>query len=80
MKQRKVHDFTRFEQGQDYVFDPIDATQGYMTGQGKRIRRGDYILLQPRSEVEWYQVEAIDYYANPSDMWIALLLRVNNQT
>ncbi|MBW4471950.1 MAG: hypothetical protein KME45_16310 [Stenomitos rutilans HA7619-LM2] len=44
-----------------------------MTGQGKGIKPNDYILLQLESISRCYQVEVIDYYSQPSDMWIALL-------
>lgn len=80
MKRQKVHDFTQLKQGQDYMFETIDATHSCMTGRGRQMRRGDYILLQPRSEVEWYQVAAIDHYTNPANLWLALLLRVRNPT
>jgi MioC protein len=68
----KTHDYRKLVAGQDYIFEPIEGgDQAYLTGQGKRVKRGDYLILSDR-----YQVEEIDYYANPPDMWIALLKRV----
>ncbi len=76
-QKNKTHDYSRFISGQDYVFEILEGSiQGYMTGQGKDIKPGDYILLQKGSESYRYRVEEIDYYSNPSDMWIALLKEV----
>ncbi|MEI2581633.1 hypothetical protein [Scytonema sp. PRP1] len=50
-----------------------------MTGQGKGIKRGDYIILCNGSQSCRYQVEEIDYYSEPPDMWIALLNDVSLQ-
>ncbi|WP_017317182.1 hypothetical protein [Mastigocladopsis repens] len=71
---QKTHDYTQCVCGRDYVFEPVNNwTQGYMTGQGKGIKRGDYILLQDGSNFYLYKVEEIDYYSEPPDMWIAFL-------
>lgn len=76
-KKQKTYDYTRQIRGQDYVFEQVENdTKGYMTGQGKGIAVGDFITLQDGAEVCCYQVEQIDYYANPSDMWTAVLKRV----
>ncbi|GAB1545528.1 hypothetical protein NUACC21_82040 [Scytonema sp. NUACC21] len=73
----KTYDYTKYVCGRDYVFELADnLTQGYMTGQGKGIQPGDYIILHDGSNSERYQVEAIDYYSEPPDMWIALLQKV----
>jgi hypothetical protein len=70
----KTYDYTRYVSGQDYVFESgNDLKKGYMTGQGKGIKRGDYIILKKGSDSCQYQVEEIDYYSEPADMWIALL-------
>lgn len=72
--QNHTHDYTKYFCGRDYIFEPIDnETKGYMTGQGKGIKRGDYIILCNGSKSCRYQVEEIDYYSEPPDMWIALL-------
>lgn len=75
-KKQKTHDYTSQVSGQDYVFESIeDDTKGYMTAQGKGIAVGDFITLQDGTETYHYQVEQIDYYSNPSDMWTAVLKR-----
>ncbi|WP_246275585.1 hypothetical protein [Brasilonema bromeliae] len=48
-----------------------------MTGQGTGIKRGDYIILCHSSRTCRYQVEDIDYYSEPPNMWIALLQEVD---
>jgi hypothetical protein len=75
----KIHDFTGQKHGHDYVLEPArnepEGERFYMTGQGRGIRHFDYLLLQQGTKSAMYQVEEIDYYSNPSDMWIALLKR-----
>ncbi len=46
-----------------------------MTAYGRGIKRGDLILLLHRKEKIRYRIEQIDYYASPSDLWVALLVR-----
>ncbi|MFB2771566.1 hypothetical protein ACE1AT_20090 [Pelatocladus sp. BLCC-F211] len=73
-QKHKIHDFRGFICGRDYVFEPIDGLKkGYMTAQCKGVKRGDWIILENDSRFYRYQVEEIDYYSEPSDMWIALL-------
>ena len=69
-----MHDYTNADQGHDYIFEPINGgIRGYMTGQEKSVKRGDYVILQNGSKSSRYQVENVDYYSNPSDMWLGLL-------
>ncbi|MCP6759809.1 MAG: hypothetical protein NHB32_13830 [Fischerella sp. CENA71] len=73
-QKHKIHDFRGFVCGQDYVFEPVDGLKkGYMTAQRKGVKRGDWIILENDSRFYQYQVEEIDYYSEPPDMWIALL-------
>jgi MioC protein len=70
----KTYDYRQLIEGRDYIFESIEGgDRAYLTGQGKNVKRSDYLILSDRSH---YQVEKIDYYANPPDMWIALLKRV----
>lgn len=77
-QKHKIHDFTEYVRGSDYVFEvaPEDVTTAYMTARGTGVQIGDYIVLQINSESRQYQVEEIDYYSNPSDMWMALIKKV----
>ncbi|MEH2409524.1 hypothetical protein [Nostoc sp.] len=76
-KKHKIHDYSQKVLGNDYVFERLnEGTIGYMTGIGKGIKPGDRIILREGSESYQYQVEEIDYYSDPSDMWMALLKQV----
>ncbi len=75
----KTHDFTKCAHGSDYVFEVAEeVTAAYMTAQSKGVNPGDYIILQFGSESWRYQVEQIDYYSNPPDMWMALIKKVTD--
>ncbi|MBD2356953.1 hypothetical protein H6G41_20375 [Tolypothrix sp. FACHB-123] len=70
----KVHDYSQLVAGKDYILEIIDeGMEAYMTGTGKGIKLHDHIILKSNSR---YKVESIDYYTDPSDMWIALLKQV----
>jgi MioC protein len=74
---KRVYDYTHLQSGTHYVFERIEQGDGgYMTGYGKGITSGDYLLIDSEHDVVKYQVEEISYYANPSDMWTALIRRV----
>ncbi|MEH2062607.1 MAG: hypothetical protein V7K50_10040 [Nostoc sp.] len=74
---KKIHDYSQQVSGSDYVFERINEGMiGYMTGVGKGIKPCDRIILRQGCESYQYQVEEIDYYSDPSDMWIALLKQV----
>jgi hypothetical protein len=76
-QKNKIHDYSLLVRGKDYVFEPLyGGAGGYMTGIGKGVKPCDYIILQYNCKNYHYQVEEIDYYADPSDMWIALLKQV----
>ncbi|MEH2163350.1 MAG: hypothetical protein V7K38_20525 [Nostoc sp.] len=78
LKQKnKIHDYSQLVYGSDYVFERINEGMiGYMTGVGKGIKPCDRIILREGCESYQYQVEEVDYYSDPSDMWIALLKQV----
>ncbi|WP_335030815.1 hypothetical protein [Nostoc sp.] len=78
LKQKhKIHDYSQQLSGSDYVFERLNEGMfGYMTGVGKGIKASDRIILLQGYESYQYQVEEIDYYSDPSDMWIALLKQV----
>lgn len=71
-----VHDHTQKTDGIDYVFEvTANATQVHVTGYGKGIKHGDYLVLTQGR----YQIEEIDYYANPSCLWVASLVKAPQQ-
>lgn len=87
----QTYDYTDLVAGRDYVFEVLDddCDRGCMSARWRSIKCGDYIILSnsnlPNSNLsnsnssgtDKYQVEEIDYYSEPSDMWMALLRRVN---
>ncbi len=76
----RIHNYTSYTCGKDYAFDEIhDGAQAYMTAYGRGIKRGDYITVcRERVKIQ-YRVEQIDYYSNPSDLWIALLVKGSSE-
>lgn len=80
LKQKnKIHDYRQQVCGGDYIFERLnEGTIGYMTGVGKSVKACDRIILREGCESYQYQVEEIDYYSAPSDMWIALLKQIPN--
>lgn len=70
----KTHYYTKYEDAHDHIFELREGgIKAYMTGEGKGIQRGDYLILQENSHAEPYQVDKINYYSNPPDMWVAIL-------
>jgi len=70
----KLYDYTSNNCQDTYVFEALNGGEkGYMTGQGQGVKCGDYILLPDRSGSCRYQVDTIEYYSNPPNMWTALL-------
>jgi MioC protein len=73
----KTHNYSKFSKGTEYEFEWLnESRRACMTGFGRGITPGDYIILQQDCKPYRYQVEEIDYYSEPSDMWIALLKEV----
>ncbi|MEH2168984.1 MAG: hypothetical protein V7K41_20455 [Nostoc sp.] len=78
-QKKKTHDYRQQVCGGDYIFERLnEGTIGYMTGVGKSVKTCDRIILREGCESYQYQVEEIDYYSAPSDMWIALLKQIPN--
>jgi hypothetical protein len=78
LKLYQTHDYTH-QVRDSYVFEPIDNyAKGNMTAYGKGVKIGDRIILEDAGDTYTYQVEQIDYYLAPPDMWIALLGRVTH--
>ncbi|HBE16550.1 MAG TPA: hypothetical protein DEA78_22085 [Cyanobacteria bacterium UBA11159] len=76
-KQSQTHYYRRSQEIHDHVFAPKSGgIMAYMTGEGKGIQPGDYLILGDDYQSQQYQVDKINYYATPPDMWIALLKQV----
>jgi hypothetical protein len=78
-RKHKTHDYTQLVWGKDYIFESLnDVKEGQITGIGKDIKPRDYIILQRDFETYRYQIEQIDYYSEPADMWMALVVAVKS--
>ncbi len=72
----KVHDYAKAHRGEEYLFEEEHGDNlAYMTGHGGAIVAGDWLLLNRNGQTIAYQVQTIDYYAFPAEMWIAALSR-----
>jgi MioC protein len=79
-QQKKIHDYSKFVSGIDYILETLqEPLKACMTGFGKDIKPGDYLLLLICNKSDYYQIEEIDYYSDPSDMWIASLQKLPNK-
>ena len=79
LHKNKTHDFTELVYGSDYAFEVAeDPSKAYMTAQRRGVKTDDYIVLLIGSEYWRYQVEQIDYYSNPPDMWMALIKKITD--
>lgn len=68
----KTHDYTRRGWGHDFTFEPEQGgKQGSMMGWGHGLNNGDYLILPVRGGTTRYQIETVEYFMNPSDMWKA---------
>ena len=73
-QRQKTHDYTKLTWGTDYEFELLENNrQAQMTAQGKGVKPGDRIILKNNTFTETYRIEDVEYYSNPSDMWIGLL-------
>jgi hypothetical protein len=69
---RVIHDYTRYQCGRDYVLHGLEnGSQGYLQGYGGNVHSGDRIILRKGGETVQYQVDAIEYYPESTNLWIA---------
>ncbi|OLP16407.1 hypothetical protein BST81_21505 [Leptolyngbya sp. 'hensonii'] len=75
----RVHNFSHYSFGQDYILEPAYGESGFlMTSQGDDIKPGDLVILSNGSACTQYQVKEIEYYFDSCDIWTALLNPVNS--
>ena len=78
-----THNYTGHVHDQHYVLEAAIADPNQegdrftMTAYGDRLKAGDFILLRQNGEKVRFQVEQIDYYCDPPDLWIAQLIKLN---
>lgn len=69
----QTHDYTRRTWGHDYAaMAVIDGGQRLsLSGWGRGIKAGDYLILPNGGGTTRYRVDSIDYRMDPPDMWFA---------
>lgn len=80
-RRHKTHRYDWGEQGTEFFLDTdTEGSIRYMTAQRGGVRPGDYIdITSPEGHLE-FQVREVEYYNNPADMWIALLVPQTAET
>lgn len=71
-------DYTRRHIGHDLTFRPVDGGRqldatGWGPSSGRRLREGDYLVLANGARTTRYRVASVSYFADPPDMWHAIL-------
>lgn len=78
---QKEHDLQNHKDGHDYFLTVIN--DGNMTAcitiQGLNVRLEDYILVKIKGELIRYKIEEIDYFAEPSDMCMMALHKIESR-
>lgn len=62
----------------EFVMNSIEDQPGFyhMTAQGPRVKLGESIKIEQSGQYLTYQVDDIESYSEPSDMWMAILHKV----
>lgn len=73
-----THDYTNARRGfgHDITYHPLDekGIRLKATGWGHGLKVGHFILLSNRAGSTRYQVESINYFTDPADMWGVVLV------
>jgi len=79
-KRNNVHCFDISDRDSYFFLEknPDVPGQNYMTAQKGNVKSKDIINIRHHSETETYIIEDIDFYSNPSDMWVARLRALPN--
>jgi hypothetical protein len=69
-----VHDFSHYEQGREYIFEPVDnGRRALIRGYGGNVQSGDHLILSHGQGSVRYRVEEIEHYVGSSPLWIAIV-------
>lgn len=73
----KFHHYLKTIDSNSFALEPVgkNALEFSMTGFGADIKQGDFIIINDKTSTTTYKVEGIDYYLDPPDMWMALLIK-----
>lgn len=70
----KTHRYHQGQQGTEFILETTaDTSVSYMTAQSPAVRPGDYIEIASPDGPLKFQVDEIEYYSDPADMWMAQL-------
>ncbi|QUY42431.1 hypothetical protein HRE53_11445 [Acaryochloris sp. 'Moss Beach'] len=73
-RKQRTHRYNQGQLGTEFFLETsADTSVSYMTAQGPVVRPGDYIdIASPDGHLK-FQVDEIEYYSDPADMWMAQL-------
>jgi hypothetical protein len=73
----KIYTYTKSSDSYSLVLEAINGSslKYYMTAYGAGIRAGDFIVISDPEFSVTFNVENIDYYLDPPDLWIACLIQ-----
>jgi hypothetical protein len=73
----KVHHYLKTIDSNSFALEPLgkNELEFSMTGFGADIKQGDFIVINDKPSTITYKVESIEYYLDPPDMWMALLIK-----
>jgi hypothetical protein len=76
----KVHHYLKTVDSNSFALEPVgkNALEFSMTAFGADIKQGDFIVINDKTSTITYKVEDIDYYLDPPDMWMALLIKYSD--
>lgn len=76
-KTHKTHRYNHGQLGSEFFLEQSSTIPiSYMTAQGGRVCQGDYIDIDTPTGHLTFQVNEIEYYSDPADMWMAQLREV----
>jgi MioC protein len=66
-----THNYTERRWGKDYSIIAIEdgGLSLALSGWGRGIRSGDYIIIKNGDDTTRYMFDTISYHSDPSDMW-----------
>lgn len=73
-RKHRTHRYNQGQLGTEFFLETdADASVSYMTAQSSAVRLGDYIEIASPDGPLKFQVNEIEYYSDPADMWMAQL-------
>lgn len=59
----------------EFIINSIEDQPGFyhITAQGPRVKLGESIEIEQSGQYQTYQIDDVEYYSEPSDMWMAMM-------